>query len=667
MGKGRNKKSRFGIRRSSLESILQISKTLGPIISNGVEEMETQINNLGERNEKLNYMNQVNKNIANFNTQINNEEFTLESINSIIALIFCNYKEGTDEYLEYSIDTVKMFFNSIILTNKKYRQDDYRKANKFIELILPYSRFSNEYNKIQIDENWEIKKLEIKINKKTMENNTPSKIDDSILLSEIFENTKIDPIEIGEHLNKLPFANGKVEVIQIINDLYLTKKISIKLQEILKKVANVIFKNRVELETEIERLQKIGNLELSNVFEKIKIAVDNKNLDQLSDIYINHKEKGISILKESIRQTLPFLNHEKTKSFYDELIRIEPRPDNYYNYARYLFKFNFFNESITQYLKALELYNRLDQKHPGEYSLDIADTLSDLGILQNKKGNYTEAKISYQKALKLYHKLNEENSQEYSFNVAIVLINLGGLQSNEGDYKIAEESYKKALNLFISSTEKDSKTHHDQIANIHNNLGVLKRKMGDYISSGEAYQKALEIYDELAKKNPTKYDPFLANTLNNIGNLLSRNFGDHTSAKISYQKALEIYNDLAKNNPEAYEPKIADVLNNFGVLQNELGNYIDAEISYQRALNIFDKLSQENPDIYLHYLATALNNLGVTQANKEDYKNAEASLLRALEIRKKLTQENSKICTSNLNKTLANIETLQSKKNNSRE
>ena len=79
-------------------------------------------------------------------------------------------------------------------------------------------------------------------------------------------------------------------------------------------------------------------------------------------------------------------------------------------------------------------------KIKGEYSIDVATTLNNIGMVYKVKGNYTKALENYNQCLEIRTKIQAD-----SIDVATTLCNIGNVYHGKGDYTKALENYNQCL------------------------------------------------------------------------------------------------------------------------------------------------------------------------------------------------------------------------------
>ncbi|NNE27261.1 MAG: tetratricopeptide repeat protein [Saprospiraceae bacterium] len=247
-----------------------------------------------------------------------------------------------------------------------------------------------------------------------------------------------------------------------------------------------------------------------------------------------------------------------------------------------------YNISIEYYLKALELYQQLND------SLSIGKTYNNLAIAYQSSGDFNKSFESLEKGFDIRRDLGD------TLGMANILINRG----NSHEYL---NNYEEALKCYLEAQKYYEAVGADyQLGNSLTNIGLVYQNLNDNTNALKYYFQAQDIAIE------TEDMEGLAVTYQNIGNLYSED-GAYDK-NIEYQnKALDIYkaeDDLTSQ---------GEVLLNIGLAYLELSDYIKATNYLNQALEITsnDKQSYDyaNNIIELGRLDVMKNNFGSAEGN----------------------------------------------------
>jgi tetratricopeptide (TPR) repeat protein/transcriptional regulator with XRE-family HTH domain len=211
--------------------------------------------------------------------------------------------------------------------------------------------------------------------------------------------------------------------------------------------------------------------------------------------------------------------------------------------------------------------------------LGEADTLSELGELQQNTGDYPAAAASLARALALYRDTGDQPGQ------ADALTQLGFMHRLTGDYPAAAARHRQALALARGTSNR----LREAVALI--GLGTLQQLTGDHPAAAASLQRALALFGDLGDL------PGQARALNCLG-VVQQETGDYPAATASQQRALALFRDYGELLGQAY------ALNDLGLVQQETRDYPAAAAGHQRALELFGALGNRLGQ------AEALNRLG---------------------------------------------------------
>jgi CHAT domain-containing protein/Tfp pilus assembly protein PilF len=264
-----------------------------------------------------------------------------------------------------------------------------------------------------------------------------------------------------------------------------------------------------------------------------------------------------------------------------------------------------FARAEQYYQQALAIQEKLAPN-----SLEVASTLSSLGGVASSRGDLDRAEQYYQQALAIQEKLAPNSLQ-----VALTLSGLGLVASDRGDFARAEQYYQQALAI-----QEKLAPNSLEVASTLDSLGWVALYRGDFARAEQYYQQALAIQEKLA---PNSLE--VASTLDSLGWVASSR-GDFARAEQYYQQALAIQEKLAPNSLQ-----VALTLSGLGLVASSRGDFARAEQYYQQALAIQEKLAPNSLQV-----ALTLSDLGLVASSRGDFARAEQLLQRALAIQEKL-------------------------------
>ncbi|MDR0757904.1 MAG: tetratricopeptide repeat protein, partial [Tannerella sp.] len=202
-----------------------------------------------------------------------------------------------------------------------------------------------------------------------------------------------------------------------------------------------------------------------------------------------------------------------------------------FNYPKFLFEFKQYNESLTLYEEALNVFRKLADALPDAAVLSaVVNALCEQANLHCELQRYGEAEKEYVESLEIHRKLEAAHPNAVLLNRAAPL----------------------------------------------NGLAIVHHKLQRYGEAEKEYVESLEIYRKLAAANPEAFLPKVAETLNNLA-VLYNDLNRYEEAEKEYAEVLEIYRKLVAANPEAFLPDVAMTLFNLANLYRNIHRYKEAE------------------------------------------------------------------------------------------
>jgi len=235
------------------------------------------------------------------------------------------------------------------------------------------------------------------------QNETRSLISDvDFKINRLLENTAIDPRGIEKYIREIPLKKGQSEIEVVINRWYNEKKITPNEKELLFVLTSSINEQTQALTEEIKDLKKHGKSEFAEFLQNIQSYITNGDAKKITDEYFKSKEKwvqqNVSMLKESIQATMNLFAFAESKELFNELVSLQPTAENYFHFAYFSAKLNYFDEAIINYKSSLNLFQQKDDKNSNEIIRNIALIQNNLAILQVSVNQYKGAFLNYNEA-----------------------------------------------------------------------------------------------------------------------------------------------------------------------------------------------------------------------------------------------------------------------------
>ncbi len=248
----------------------------------------------------------------------------------------------------------------------------------------------------------------------------------------------------------------------------------------------------------------------------------------------------------------------------------------------------------------------------GGESLELEESLQDLGALLREEGHPKEALPVAEEALRIARRLKDPKL------VGSDLMELAGVLTGLGRYAEAEPLLLEALAV----REKAFGAESEKVSATLNNLGNLYYDMKRYPDSEKAQLRAIAIKEKTLGPD----HPFVAQSFNNLANVYVAE-KRLSEAETLHRKSLAIkLKTLPANHPE-----IGVTYFNLGDLAFERLDVAKAGVLYRQALDVWDK-SLPATESFEGY---ALNGLANVERDLGHFAEAESLYRRALAIREK--------------------------------
>ncbi len=197
-----------------------------------------------------------------------------------------------------------------------------------------------------------------------------------------------------------------------------------------------------------------------------------------------------------------------------------------------------------------------------EYKRGIINSYIQLGLTNERQGNYISSLEHYMNVLILVKEINDK--QEI----------LKKVYNSLGNVYMYLSDYPKSLRYHLKSLEiKEELDDIEGIAKSYNNIGTVYHKLGDLNKAKEFYVKSLDIVKE---KNNKKA---VAGCYNNIG-VIYKEKREFDKALDYFFKSIEIYENMGN------QKEIASIYNNIGFIFDMNGESVKALEYYKKSLEI---------------------------------------------------------------------------------
>jgi tetratricopeptide (TPR) repeat protein len=190
---------------------------------------------------------------------------------------------------------------------------------------------------------------------------------------------------------------------------------------------------RAVLKTELEQMQN----------EQTRLLEEKKRYETevLPKLVNNSEEFLILAISTSTDYTNPG-RYQDTCNYFERSIQSCANKSNVFQYALFLYQHNEFTIAEKYYSQCLvDFASRLSHK-------EKAEVLNNLAHLHSYQNRYEEALTEYKEALQIYRILTETNPEDYLPYVGLTLTNLTNLYSTQNNYEAALKVYEEASQIY---------------------------------------------------------------------------------------------------------------------------------------------------------------------------------------------------------------------------
>ncbi|MEG5057808.1 MULTISPECIES: tetratricopeptide repeat protein [unclassified Microcoleus] len=323
----------------------------------------------------------------------------------------------------------------------------------------------------------------------------------------------------------------------------------------------------------------------------------------ISNCEVPEKQERIDLLKRLLIEYTPSNGREQTHEDLKTRIRV-------LNDLAIAYRSRSEYSTATYYLKqALDLV-----KDDEDFISLKANTLYQLGWIQDDWGNPKEAIAFYQQSLEIYEKIGDVQGK------AATLHNLAIIYANQGDVEKAIAFYQQSLELQEKIGDVQGKA-----ATLHCLAGIY-RNQGDVEKAIAFYQQSLELKEKIGDVQGK------AATLHQLA-IIYANQGDVEKAIAFYQQSLEVEEKIGNVQGKAA------TLHQLAIIYANQGDVEKAIAFYQQSLEVEEKIGN------VQGKAATLHQLAGIYANQGDVEKAIAFYQQSLELKEKIGNVQGKAAT----------------------
>ncbi|XP_077974525.1 nephrocystin-3-like [Styela clava] len=216
---------------------------------------------------------------------------------------------------------------------------------------------------------------------------------------------------------------------------------------------------------------------------------------------------------------------------------------------------------------------KLEDLATGQESVNLANSMNELGVLCYVQKKYSSAESFLKKSLAMREKLLGKNHAD----VAQCLHNLSAVYNEQKFHQQAVDCMKKSLKI----RREIFGEHNPLVFSTAKHLAILYKK-------SQQYELARDVYEEVLKMSKVIQGDDSSITATAMVNLavVESQIGQHDSALPLYQQALDIY--AIKHGSSSKQ--VADTLRNIAVLRYDRKEFEEAAALYKKSMLIREEL-----------------------------------------------------------------------------
>lgn len=320
------------------------------------------------------------------------------------------------------------------------------------------------------------------------------------------------------------------------------------------------------------------------------------------------------------------------------------------------------NESLG---RSLDYYRRFVKEVGNDPAMrsDLAAAHYRIGRIQERFGQWAEAKRSYESAYQLLRDLpTHEFDRNQQSLAALALNNLGLLATRNAQFDRAQQYLSDSLGILqpLVDQSPDSSMMRKHLALVIGNLGHLATQSNQRSQARVYLQQAVEERERLLEHDADDIENQidLSTVYHNLSVLMADD--DLNVSETSCRQAIRLRELIAAARPRWTQPRADLALSyaNLGTIQSRQQRFADALVSYEVAVNLGKELCAERPGMRSLQmdLAISYNNLGQLHADRPSWPDAIAAFADALLLLEPLaqTQADDPLTRSRLGGTLHN-------------
>ena len=435
--------------------------------------------------------------------------------------------------------------------------------------------------------------------------------------------------EREEFLLKLPRYQELQSEIALLKERILDKEKLITRSEAF--FNDEISKLRNQI-AELESQKAFLEQQVENITQKL-ISVDISRVSELYSKAISHfLDADLSGAIKALNEAELDAELERFEELDEELNEsLRKNADSRLFKAKLLTLYFRFSEAQQSAVKGLQLYERLADRNPEKYLLDLAFTFETVGTVYYNTGEYEAAEVCFMNGISVCQNLYEMGTYAQVPLYALLLQNIGASYYSRGNYEVSKE-YLETANLWYNDLNKvyekidDIASDNQKLiepllfdfeykrAMAATNLGTTYSALGMREEALEFLLRGKNIYENLVSEKPKSDLDGLMKSLLSLGGFYN-SVGDLGAAREVYLKLLPVIQSLFDKQRERYIEELADLLLDLCGIFIGSNDVIDARDFCCKALSLYREFAASKGEKAEIQMATVLIYLVVLPSN----------------------------------------------------
>jgi tetratricopeptide (TPR) repeat protein len=240
----------------------------------------------------------------------------------------------------------------------------------------------------------------------------------------------------------------------------------------------------------------------------------------------------------------------------------------------------------------------------------LADSLNDLGLFYDGRGQLAQACHAYDEAVELFGKLAKSGPDTHRSNLATCLCNRGQAHEKRDELQAALKDYDDARSLLEGLRRSDTATV-ARMARTRELLGRVQCAQQNQRQGLPNLKQAAGAYRKLAQEDPARFRSPLLRALEQYADALDK-FNDRAMAGQVFGEAVGNYQAMGADQPDSPEHNdFATTLNRYAICLDHGPDRNKARDLYRRAVALYRSAPSSRDPQTLKNLATTLRNLGI--------------------------------------------------------